>query len=157
MSKKLGQIFRGATGSELSLVLPFVSSIPETPMSYTAGWEDVCSNSHRDGFIESIDSLESDSHSLLSIFIIQLVIKVFFSTAASVKDNFLQPEFFFLAVVFSLVAQAGDLTISYFKRSEKIKDMGKILPGHGGILDRIDGLMFVVILTLILYKLNIIP
>jgi phosphatidate cytidylyltransferase len=58
--------------------------------------------------------------------------------------------------MFSLIAQMGDLTISYFKRLEKIKDTGKILPGHGGIFDRIDGLMFVVILTLVLYKFNII-
>ena len=62
-----------------------------------------------------------------------------------------------LAIIFSLVAQAGDLTISYFKRLEKIKDTGKILPGHGGIFDRIDGLMFVVIFTFILYKFNVIP
>ncbi len=60
-------------------------------------------------------------------------------------------------MVFSLVAQAGDLTISYFKRSEKIKDMGKILPGHGGIFDRIDGLIFVVIVTFLFYKLDFIP
>ena len=71
--------------------------------------------------------------------------------------NFLQAKFFFLAIIFSLVAQAGDLAISYFKRLENIKDMGKILPGHGGILDRIDGLMFVVIFTFILYKFNVIP
>ena len=71
--------------------------------------------------------------------------------------KFLQAKFFFLAVIFSLAAQAGDLTISYFKRLEKIKDTGKILPGHGGIFDRIDGLMFVVILTFIFYKFNIIP
>ena len=71
--------------------------------------------------------------------------------------NFLAPKFFFLAIIFSLIAQIGDLTISYFKRLEKIKDVGKILPGHGGIFDRIDGLMFVVILTFILYQLNIIP
>ena len=71
--------------------------------------------------------------------------------------NFLQAKFFFLAIIFSLVAQAGDLTISYFKRLEKIKDTGKILPGHGGIFDRIDGLMFVVIFTFILYKFNVIP
>ena len=62
-----------------------------------------------------------------------------------------------LTIIFSTVAQAGDLVISYLKRLEKIKDTGKILPGHGGIFDRIDGLMFVVILTFILYKFNIIP
>ena len=56
-----------------------------------------------------------------------------------------------------MVAQAGDLTISYFKRLERIKDTGKILPGHGGIFDRIDGLMFVLILSFILYKFKIIP
>ena len=71
--------------------------------------------------------------------------------------NFLQAKFFFLAIIFSLVAQAGDLAISYFKRLENIKDMGKILPGHGGIFDRIDVLMFVVIFTFILYKFNVIP
>ena len=71
--------------------------------------------------------------------------------------NFLEPKFFFLAIVLSLVAQIGDLTISYFKRIEKIKDAGKILPGHGGILDRIDGLMFVVIITFILIQTKIIP
>ena len=54
---------------------------------------------------------------------------------------------FFGTIIFSTVAQAGDLIISYFKRLEKIKDAGKILPGHGGIFDRIDGLMFVVIVA----------
>ena len=58
-------------------------------------------------------------------------------------------SFFLLAIILSTVAQAGDLLISYFKRLEKIKDTGKILPGHGGSFDRIDGLMFVVILAFI--------
>ena len=70
--------------------------------------------------------------------------------------SFLEPNFFFLAIIFSLMVQVGDLIISHFKRLEKIKDTGKILPGHGGIFDRIDGLMFVVILALVLYKFNFI-
>ena len=69
--------------------------------------------------------------------------------------NFLEPNFFFLTIIFSLMAQTGDLAISYFKRLEKIKDTGKILPGHGGIFDRIDGLMLVVVLALVLYKFNV--
>ena len=92
--------------------------------------------------------------SLLSVFIIQIIVE---NLQVVPRDNFLQAEFFFLAIVFSLVAQAGDLTISYFKRLEKIKDTGKILPGHGGIFDRIDGLMFVVIVTFVFYKLHFIP
>jgi CDP-diglyceride synthetase len=94
---------------------------------------------------------------LLSVFIIQLIIEILYPSSYLLKDNFLKPEFFFLAIVFSLVSQAGDLTISYFKRLEKIKDVGKILPGHGGIFDRIDGLIFVVIVTLVFYKLQFIP
>ena len=90
--------------------------------------------------------------SIFSIFIIlNLPIK------DSININFLEVKFFFLAIIFSLIAQIGDLIISYLKRLEKVKDAGNFLPGHGGILDRVDGLMFVVILTTIFYNLNIIP
>ena len=60
-----------------------------------------------------------------------------------------------LTIILSTVSQAGDLTISYFKRINKIKDTGKILPGHGGIFDRIDGLMFVSIFVYLLYFIRI--
>ena len=91
--------------------------------------------------------------SLFSIFIANAML----SSNQVIPIDFLDPKFFFLAIIFSLIAQAGDLTISYFKRIEKVKDTGKILPGHGGILDRIDGLMFVVILAFVLIYFHIIP
>ena len=47
-------------------------------------------------------------------------------------------------LLISLISQLGDLFISYLKRKSKIKDTGKILPGHGGILDRVDGIIFAV-------------
>ena len=63
--------------------------------------------------------------------------------------------FSFILIV-SLVSQVGDLVVSYFKRLAKIKDTGKILPGHGGLLDRIDGIVFAIPFAYIYLKLAIV-
>lgn len=61
----------------------------------------------------------------------------------------------FVALVASVAGQFGDLTASSIKRHCKIKDFGNIMPGHGGVLDRFDSLMFVAPIVYIFIKLYI--
>ncbi len=63
-------------------------------------------------------------------------------------------EIFIYIIFVSTISQIGDLIVSYFKRLSNIKDTGKIIPGHGGILDRIDGMIFAFPLTYIMFKLE---
>jgi len=51
---------------------------------------------------------------------------------------------FSFCLIVSLVCQVGDLFISYIKRKAKVKDTGTFLPGHGGLLDRVDGIIFAI-------------
>ena len=92
--------------------------------------------------------------SIFSILLLGLICKILFQIDLSF---FLKLKYFIFAIILSLSAQLGDLMVSYFKRLDKIKDTGKILPGHGGIFDRIDSLMLSTIVANILYYLKLFP
>ena len=81
---------------------------------------------------------------------------ILFSILSYSKFFYLLDFNFNLGIIFclSLISQIGDLIISYFKRMHNIKDTGKIIPGHGGILDRIDGMLFVFPFVFLIIKLD---
>ena len=88
-------------------------------------------------------------------FVLSLVLVPFFYFLFN--DKFL--NLFHLILISFLVSffcQVGDLFISFLKRRAKVKDTGNILPGHGGLLDRIDGMLFAVPIGIIMWEFLII-
>ena len=81
---------------------------------------------------------------VLGSFTLSLVLSYLFIELTTIfpylKFNSINTLIFILLI--SLISQVGDIIISYFKRKSKIKNTGNIIPGHGGILDRIDGMIF---------------
>ncbi|MDC0451837.1 phosphatidate cytidylyltransferase [Candidatus Pelagibacter sp.] len=58
---------------------------------------------------------------------------------------------FFITIIISLTSQLGDLFISLLKRKAKVKDTSDLLPGHGGVLDRVDGIIFAIPIGIYLF------
>jgi phosphatidate cytidylyltransferase len=86
---------------------------------------------------------------IFSIFSMFVFINIFSEPNFSVK-------LIIFTVMISLISQLGDIIISYFKRKSNIKDTGNIIPGHGGLLDRIDGMIFAFPFSYILILINFI-
>jgi phosphatidate cytidylyltransferase len=84
---------------------------------------------------------------MIGSYFMSILVGIFYINYLNTNSIYLELKFssiIILIIIFfiSTINQLGDLTISYFKRLKKVDDTGKFLPGHGGILDRIDGLIF---------------
>ena len=76
---------------------------------------------------------------MFGAFICSLIICILFIIYLDFSFNLI-----IFTLLISLVSQVGDLFISYLKRKANIKDTGNFLPGHGGLLDRLDGMIFAI-------------
>ena len=98
---------------------------------------------------------------MIGSFLLPTIVIFFFITSNSNSEIYYKIIFlynlnlFLTIFIISLVSQLGDFMISYLKRKSNKKDTGNIIPGHGGLLDRIDGIIFATIFYNILIKANI--
>ena len=90
---------------------------------------------------------------LMSIVVAYLIYSNFNSFFEESQNFYYDLIFIFAVLIVSGVSQIGDLIVSYFKRVSKIKDTGNLFPGHGGLLDRIDGMIFVFPFVFIISRL----
>ena len=81
-------------------------------------------------------------------YILSLIVSEFFFKSIDLSINHLV-----LTVIISTISQIGDLLISFLKRKAKIKDTGSFLPGHGGLLDRVDGILLAIPIGLIIISI----
>tara|TARA_B100000242_G_scaffold281755_1_gene242339 strand:- start:4 stop:663 length:660 start_codon:yes stop_codon:yes gene_type:complete len=90
--------------------------------------------------------------STLSILIFIKYLKFFSLNDTLLELNKSNLHYIFIILLISAISQIGDLIISYFKRLAKVKNTGKLLPGHGGLLDRFDGIIFAIPTSYVLIK-----
>ena len=94
---------------------------------------------------------------MIGSFILSMLFAILFMNNLDYLNLGFNREITLEAIIFilmvSLLSQIGDLIISFFKRKANMKNTGKLIPGHGGILDRIDGMIFVFPIVYTIFKI----
>ena len=107
----------------------------------------VCGKIFKGKKLTKISPNKTISGSIGSFMFSMLLIPFFYK----VQIDQLLVNLFLITIIISLTSQLGDLFISLLKRKAKVKDTSDLLPGHGGILDRIDGIIFAIPLGIFLF------
>jgi len=107
----------------------------------------VCGMIFKGKKLTKISPNKTISGSIGSFIFSTLLIPFFYKT--HIDQNLL--NIFLITIIISLTSQLGDLFISLLKRKAKVKNTSDLLPGHGGILDRIDGIIFAIPLGIFLF------
>ena len=89
----------------------------------------------------------------LSVFLASIYLSNLSNLSLAESNGEMGIQIILIVISISFISQVGDIVISFFKRKSKIKNTGKIIPGHGGLLDRIDGMIFAFPYTFILMKI----
>jgi phosphatidate cytidylyltransferase len=107
----------------------------------------VCGKIFKGKKLTKISPNKTISGSIGSFIFSTLLIPFFYKT--HIDQNLL--NILLITIIISLISQLGDLLISFLKRKAKVKNTSDLLPGHGGVLDRIDGIIFAIPLGIFLF------
>ena len=99
--------------------------------------------------LTKISPKKTVSGALGSLFFSLMLVPFYFNSFIDYKTSIL----ILITLAVSLTSQIGDIFISYLKRKAKVKDTSNLLPGHGGVLDRIDGMIFAIPVGLFIFSI----
>ena len=141
-------IFKGITQDQFSYRLNIIYILLICICSDTGGF--IFGKTFKGKKLTKISPKKTVAGSIGSFILSLALVPIFHFALYSVFNNTF--HLILLAFVISFICQAGDLFISFLKRKANLKDTGDLLPGHGGVLDRIDGIIFAVPCGIILWK-----
>ena len=98
--------------------------------------------------LTKISPKKTVSGSIGSLFFSFMLIPIFFN---NLNNDYNLLNIIIITTLISITSQVGDLFISLLKRKAKVKDTSDLLPGHGGVLDRVDGIIFAIPIGLLLF------